>query len=124
MSKTILLVDDEEAVLELISATLSYDDSYRFILARDGEEALSVARRDKPDLILLDILMPKKDGYHVCRALKQDPETSHIKVLILTALTQDLEYQRAVESGADGYLTKPFSPLELLAKLNMSLSAD
>ncbi len=120
--KKILLVDDEEAVLELISATLEYGGGYQFVLARDGEEALHTARRDKPDLILLDILMPKKDGYYVCQALKQDPETAHIKVIVLTALAQELDSQRALDSGADGYLTKPFSPMALLEKLENSLS--
>ncbi|MFH1560138.1 MAG: response regulator [Chloroflexota bacterium] len=122
MTKTILLVDDEEAILELISATLTYGDGYQFVLARDGEEALNTARRDKPDLILLDILMPKRDGYYVCQALKQDPETAHIKVLILTALAQEMERQKALDAGADGYLTKPFSPMMLLEKLEESLS--
>ena len=124
MMKKILLVDDEEAVLELISATLQYGDEYEFVLARDGEEALQSARRHKPDLILLDILMPKKDGYYVCRALKQDPETAHMKVIILTALAQDPECQEALDSGAgaDGYVTKPFSPMARLEKLEEALS--
>ena len=122
MTKRILLVDDEEAILELISATLGHNDGYQIVLARDGEEALNTARRHKPDLILLDILMPKKDGYYVCQALKQNPETAHIKVVILTALAQELDYQKALDSGADGYLTKPFSPMALLEKLEESLA--
>ena len=120
--KKILLVDDEEAILELISATLSYGDGYQFTLARDGEEALCTARRDKPDLILLDILMPKKDGYYVCRALKQDPETAHIQVVVLSALAQEVERQKALDSGADAFLTKPFSPMALLEKVEQFLS--
>lgn len=120
--KKILLVDDEEAVLDLISATLGYGNGYQFVLARDGEEALHTARRDKPDLILLDILMPKKDGYYVCQALKQDPETAHIKVVILTALAQEMDRQKAMDSGADAYFTKPFSPMALLEQLEESLS--
>ena len=122
MTKTILLVDDEEAILELISATLGQDDGYQFVLARDGEEALNTALKYKPDLIILDVLMPKRDGYYVCRALKQNPETAHIKVLILTALAQEIDCQRALESGADGYLIKPFSPMALLEKLEESLT--
>ena len=66
--------------------------------------------------------MPKRDGYYVCRALKQNPETAHIKVLILTALAQEIDCQRALESGADGYLIKPFSPMALLEKLEESLT--
>ena len=123
MTKRILLVDDEEATLELVSATLGHDNGYQFVLARDGEEALTTALRHKPDLILLDILMPKRDGYYVCRALKRNPETAHIKVLILTALAQEIDRQKALESGADGYLIKPFSPMALLEKLEESLSA-
>ena len=122
MTKRILLVDDEEAILELISATLRHNDGYQFVLARDGEEALNTALRHKPDLVLLDVLMPKRDGYYVCRALKQNPETAHIKVLILTALTQETDRQKALDSGADGYLIKPFSPMALLEKLEESLT--
>lgn len=121
--KRILLVDDEEAILELMSATLAYGDGYQFVLARDGEEALKAARRDKPDLILLDIRMPKKDGYYVCRALKQDPATAHIQVVVLSALAQEVERQKALDSGADAFLTKPFSPMALLEKVEQSLSA-
>jgi CheY-like chemotaxis protein len=122
MKKRLLLVDDEEATLELISATLGHDDGYQFVLARDGEEALSTALKHKPDLILLDVLMPKRDGYYVCRTLQQNPETAHIKILILTALAQEIDCQRALESGADGYLIKPFSPMALLKKLEESLT--
>ena len=122
MTKRILLVDDEEAILELISATLGHNDGYQFVLARDGEEALNTALKHKPDLVLLDVLMPKRDGYYVCRALKQNPETAHIKVLILTALAQEVDCQKALDSGADGYLIKPFSPMALLEKLEESLT--
>ena len=122
MKKRILLVDDKESTLELISATLGHDDGYQFVLARDGEEALSTALKHKPDLILLDVLMPKRDGYYVCRTLQQNPETAHIKILILTALAQEIDCQRALESGADGYLIKPFSPMALLKKLEESLT--
>ena len=121
MTRIILLADDEEGVLELLAATLENDDRYILHLARDGEEALRVAQREKPDLLLLDILMPKMDGFMVCRALKDDPATAQIKVIVLTALALQISRERAIEEGADDYFTKPFSPSDLLEKVEAIL---
>ena len=117
MVKKILLADDEEGILELLSATLGNDNRYILLLARDGEEALRVARREKPDLLFLDILMPKMNGYQVCQALKEDPSTAQTRVIMLTALAQQSYQQRAIEVGANDYFTKPFSPTALLNKV-------
>ena len=122
MTKKILLVDDEEAVLALLSATLGTDDRYSLLLARNGDEAVKVCGRERPDLILLDVMMPGMDGYEVCRLLRKDPSISDIKVIMLTALTQDFDRQKAMEAGADGYFTKPFSPSALLEKVEELLS--
>jgi len=109
MRKKLMLVDDEENVLVLVSAALEDDERFELLLARDGEEALELARREKPDLLLLDVLMPEIDGYEVCRRLKEDPETAFIKIIMLTALVEESGEMKAKAAGADGYLTKPFS---------------
>ncbi len=121
MRMKILLADDEEVVLTLMSATLGNDARYTLLKARDGEEALELARNELPDLIFLDVMMPKVDGYAVCQALKESPNTRHIKVVMLTAMNQDANRQRATEVGADDYFTKPFSPTSLLEKVSAIL---
>ena len=116
--KKVLLADDEEGVLALVSATLGSDDRYSLLMARDGEEALAMARKETPDLLFLDIMMPKMDGYQVCQALKQSANTRHIKIVMLTAMAQDTNRERAKAAGADDYFTKPFSPTALLEKVS------
>ncbi len=124
MRKRVLIVDDEENVLMLISATLGYNDRYELTLAHDGEEALDIALRERPDLVILDMLMPKLDGLAVCYALKADPSTARGKVIFLTALTQETERQKAMQAGADHFLTKPFSPMALLLEVERLLNGD
>ncbi len=116
-TKRILLVDDEEAVLALLSATLAIDDRYDLLFARNGEEAIRVCERERPDLIVLDVMMPDIDGFDVCRSLKRDYSTEDFKVIMLTALAQNFDRQNAMEAGADDYITKPFSPNALLEKV-------
>lgn len=124
MRKRVLLVDDEEGILSLISATLGYDNRYDLTVARNGQEALSVAKRERPDLVILDLLMPALDGCAVCRAIKESPATAHAKVIVLTALAQSTDRQRAAAAGADDFITKPFSPTKLLAKVSEMLGAS
>ena len=124
MSKKVLLADDEEDILMLVSATRGGDDRYRLILARDGEEALKRAQEDKPELIFLDVMMPKMDGFEVCRRLKADKETAGVKIVMLTALAQEFDREKAEEVGADFYFTKPFSPTALLEKVDELLAAE
>ena len=121
MTKHILLVDDEEAILALVSATLDGDDRYSLYLARNGEEAVEVCGRQRPDLLFLDIMMPEMDGYEVCRSLKQNPNTTDIKIIMLTAMAQDFDRRKAMEVGADEYMTKPFSPTALLERVEQVL---
>lgn len=123
MTKKVLLADDEEDILMLVSATLGGDDRYSLILARDGEEALTRAREGNPDLIFLDVMMPKMDGFEVCEQLKSNDETKGIRVVMLTALAQEFDRQRADEVGAEFYFTKPFSPTALLEKVDELLSS-
>lgn len=122
--RKVLLVDDYEGVLSLVHATLRNDERYQILLARDGEEALDIARLEEPDLIFMDIMMPKTDGYSVCRELKDDPDTSQIKVVLLTALDTEFSRDRGMEAGAVDYITKPFSPIALLEKVDDILGIE
>jgi two-component system phosphate regulon response regulator PhoB len=116
--KKILIVDDQPEVRELVSVTLEIGP-YKILTAENGNQALAVARAELPDLMLLDIQMPggTLDGLDVCRALKSDPRTKHIHVIMLTAKGQDWDKQAGNNAGADDYFVKPFSPLELMNKV-------
>ncbi len=109
----VLVADDEEAVRDLIEAVLDDDERYKLLIARDGLEALKVARREKPDLMFLDVMMPKRTGIQVCQELKRDENTSATAIIMVTALSQDADLSAAVEAGADEYICKPFSPAQL-----------
>ena len=119
--KTIMVVDDEESVLTLVAATLDNSGRYKLLLATNGEEAIHMAKEEKPDLLFLDIMMPGRDGYYVCQELKNDPITKDIPVVMLTALAQQADRQKALGAGADDYFTKPFSPTMLLQKIEQIL---
>lgn len=114
--KRILLVDDQDAVRELVAMTLG-DDLFELLDAADGVTAVQLARSFRPHLILLDVGMPKMDGFTVCRTLKQDPQTSDIPIIMLTAAGTDVDKATGRAAGADGYFTKPFSPTALINKV-------
>lgn len=111
--KKILIVDDEPDIRELISTILGAEDEYELIEAVDGEDGLSKAAKNKPDLIILDLMMPRMDGLEVCRRLRGTPGISEIPVVILTVKTTYEARERGFSVGADMYLTKPFDPEEL-----------
>ena len=113
MTKKLLVVEDEEAILELISAILDDNGDYIILCARDGEEAIRIAQADHPDAILLDIQLPRINGYEVCKLIKSDPSMSHVKILMLSGMAQNAGWQKAQEVGADGYIAKPFSSIAL-----------
>ena len=115
--RTILLVDDDEMVRELVAVTLDGGNE-ALLQAGDGGEGLQLAREHHPDLVFLDVNMPVMDGFAVCFELKSDPTTKDIPVIMLTALGQEVDKDRARRAGADGYFTKPFSPLGLLRKVD------
>ena len=121
MTIKVLIVDDEERVLGLAKATLEIDSRYEVTTANDGDEAIAACYADKPDLIVLDMLMPKKDGVTVCREIKESPEMKDIKIVMLTAMSQEADKQTALMAGADDYMTKPFSPAALLTKIEQIL---
>lgn len=118
---TLLVVDDTPANLTLLSSVLS--PHYRVQLAPSGNKALELVRRQKPDLIVLDIMMPGLDGYEVCRRLKREPDTQHIPVLFLSALSQAEDESRGFEIGAADFIHKPFNPLTVLARVATQLQA-
>jgi twitching motility two-component system response regulator PilH len=108
----ILVVDDSPTDLRLVTASLQ-SRGYTILTASDGEEALEKATREHPDLIVLDIILPKKNGFQVCRQLKTSPDTRDIKILMLSSKSQDSDRFWGLKQGADGYLTKPFGDEEL-----------
>ena len=114
--RRVLLADDDPSLLRLISTTLGSED-FELLHASDGQEALDVARRQRPDLVLLDINMPRLDGFEVCRQLKAEPETAAIKVVMLSARGTDVDRARGRQVGADDYFAKPISPIQLLNKV-------
>lgn len=121
MTKKILVVDDEENILISLEFLLQRA-GYDVAVAHDGDEALTQAERFAPDLILLDVMMPKKDGYEVCRLLRQDPRHEACKIVLLTAKGRDIDRAKGLAQGADDYLTKPFSTKELLEHVERLLA--
>ena len=119
--KKILVVDDEVDLLETIRFPLEIE-GYNVLVAYNGEEALNQARKENPDLILLDLMLPKLDGYKVCRLLKFDERYKHIPILMLTAKTQEKDKVLGMETGADEYITKPFDMDHLLKKVKEYLN--
>jgi two-component system alkaline phosphatase synthesis response regulator PhoP len=116
----ILVVDDEEDLLELVNYNLS-KEGYRVTAVTTGEDALRTAKNKLPDLVVLDLLLPNVDGLEVCRLLKNDPKTRHIPVVMLTAKAEESDQVAGLELGADDYVTKPFSPRVLLARIRAVL---
>jgi DNA-binding response OmpR family regulator len=114
--KRILVVDDEVDLVETVRFSLELE-GYDVLVAYNGEEALNQARKENPDLILLDLMLPKLDGYKVCRLLKFDERYKHIPVLMLTAKIQEKDKATGMETGANEYITKPFEMDELMKKV-------
>ncbi len=120
----ILLVDDDPVFVEATKIVL--ESKYQVITAHDGDEGLEKARKQKPDLILLDIIMPTKDGFHVCKQLKQDPKLANIPVIMLTSFAQhkgetNIPVDAGLELEAEGYIEKPISPEALLQQVGSML---
>lgn len=116
--KKILIVDDQSEVRELVEVTLRIGP-YEILQASSGDEALTITRSERPDLVLLDVMMPNSsvDGFDVCRQIKSDPATRNISVVMITARGQEADLEIGKQAGADDYFTKPFSPLELMNKV-------
>jgi len=118
MSKKVLIVDDEAHIRMLIEQTLEEleDEGVEFITADNGEKALDTIQEEQPDLVFLDVMMPKMNGMDVCRKVKQELGLSQVFIILLTAKGQELDRQKGSEVGADIYMTKPFDPELLLSK--------
>ena len=114
--KRILIVDDEEDILNVLRFRLEANN-YEVLSASDGQEGLNKARSEKPDLIILDLMLPKLDGYKVCRMLKFDEIYKAIPIIIFTARAQKKDEEIGMEMGADAYIAKPFEPEILLGKM-------
>jgi two-component system alkaline phosphatase synthesis response regulator PhoP len=120
MKEKILIVDDEKDIVKMLDYNLK-KEGFRTISAYDGEDALDMAAREHPDLIVLDLMLPGVDGLEVCKALKKESKTASIPIIMLTAKTQELDKVVGLELGADDYVTKPFSPRELIARIKAVL---
>ena len=113
MAKKILAVDDEKHILRLVQINLE-KAGYEVVTGTNGREAVEKVRSEKPELVVMDVMMPEMDGFEALKQLKADPETANIPVIMLTAKAQDADVFHGWQSGADLYLTKPFNPMELL----------
>ena len=114
--KKILIADDNENIRDALTYLLE-DEGYALSMAKDGSDALKKVREFHPDILFLDIMMPEMNGYEVCRVIKSDPKLKNIYVIMLTAKGQVAEQERGKEVGADEYIVKPFSPMEILSKI-------
>lgn len=114
--KRILIIDDEPDLVKMIEVRLK-QSGREVLIAQDGQEGLAIARRERPDLILLDLMLPKMDGYKVCRMLKFDKKYKNIPIVMLTARGQEADRALALEAGADAYITKPYQHDVVLAKI-------
>ncbi|MFP5501698.1 MAG: response regulator transcription factor [Candidatus Sericytochromatia bacterium] len=122
MTTSLLVVDDEPSILETTRFILEAE-GYRVLTASNGEEALEVLRRERPPLVLLDVMIPKLNGFEVCKRLRQDPAIAGTYVLILTARGQKADEALAIEAGADAYVRKPFDDDEVLRQIEAVLAA-
>lgn len=120
MKERILIVEDEKDIIKMLEYNLQ-KEKYKTASAADGHEALDYVRKEKPDLVLLDLMLPKMDGLEVCKELKKDEGTASIPIIMLTAKAQESEKIVGLELGADDYVTKPFSPRELLSRIKAVL---
>jgi DNA-binding response OmpR family regulator len=118
----ILVVDDEAYIVHILEFSLGME-GYEVVTAFDGEEAIVKAERENPDLIVLDIMMPKLDGYETCRRLKATDKTKRIPIILLSAKGRSMDQKVGLEAGADEYITKPFSPRKLVERISTHIGA-
>ena len=123
MSQKILIADDEPNIVISLEYLMKRE-GYSVTVARDGDEALAAIARERPDLVLLDVMMPKKSGFEVCQAVRANEELRAIKILMLTAKGRDTDLAKGLALGADAYMTKPFSTRELALKVAEMLGAQ
>jgi DNA-binding response OmpR family regulator len=119
---TVLVVDDDPVILKLLEVNFEME-GFGVLVAHDGEEGIEVARASQPDVIVSDIMMPKVSGLELVVALKSDPDTSDIPIILLSAKAQNADVRTGLDAGADDYVTKPFEPLDLVDRVNKLLDA-
>ena len=117
---TVLVVDDDPVILKLLEVNFEME-GFTVLVARDGEEGIEVARTNQPDVVVSDIMMPKKSGLELVVALKGDATTSEIPIILLSAKAQNADVRTGMDAGADDYVTKPFEPLDLVDRVNRLL---
>jgi DNA-binding response OmpR family regulator len=117
---TVLVVDDDPVILKLLEVNFEME-GFTVLVAHDGEEGIEVARSDQPDVVVSDIMMPKKSGLELVVALKSDASTSEIPIILLSAKAQNADVRTGLDAGADDYVTKPFEPLDLVDRVNRLL---
>ncbi|MGH9225758.1 MAG: response regulator transcription factor [Acidimicrobiales bacterium] len=117
----VLVIDDDPVILELLRVNFEIE-GFAVVSASDGREGLERAKRDKPDVILSDIMMPRMDGLALVTALRSEPKTRAVPIILLSAKAQNAEVKAGLEAGADDYVTKPFDPLELIDRVNAVLA--
>ena len=120
MNKKILIADDEQNIVISLEFLMKRE-GFEVLVANDGEEAIRRIRADQPDLVLLDVMMPKKSGFEVCQEVKSDPALGAVRILMLTAKGREMEITKGLAMGADAYMTKPFSTRELVTKVKSLL---
>ena len=120
MAKKILIADDEQNIVISLEFLMKRE-GFTVCIAADGQEAIDKVRSETPDLVLLDIMMPRKNGYEVCQEIRSDPQLQGTRILMLTAKGRETEVTKGLAMGADAYMTKPFSTRELVAKVKSLL---
>jgi DNA-binding response OmpR family regulator len=120
MPKRVLIADDEPNIVMSLQFLMEYE-GYEVRIAADGEAALQALREFRPDLVLLDVMMPKRDGYEICRVVRATPDLAGIKVVMLTAKGREIDAEKGLALGADSYVTKPFATKELVARVKAML---
>ncbi len=123
MTKKVLIVDDEPNIAISVEF-LMRREGFEVLVAHDGEEGLARTRSDRPDLVVLDVMMPKLDGFEVCKAIRAEPDLQGVRILMLTAKGRAAEIEKGLSLGADAYIPKPFATRELVAKAKELLGAD
>ena len=118
---TVLVVDDDPVILKLLEVNFEME-GFEVVRAADGAEGLERARAVLPDIVVLDVMMPRMTGYEVAKALREDNDTAHIPIIFVTARAQSSDVERGMELGVDDYVTKPFDPLDLIARVNTLLA--
>ena len=123
MTKKILIADDEPNIVISLEFLLKRE-GYEVVVAQDGVEALAQVRAERPDMAILDVMMPHRNGFEVCQDLRQDPEFKDLRIMMLTAKGRDTEVSKGLALGADVYMTKPFSTKELIAKVKALIERE